>query len=150
LRFKIKGNLLIVEDEKDLLDILISISTNFADEVVGVENGIEALEIMKGKEFHLIISDLKMDKMDGPTLSESLRGQNNHIPFIILSGLGTEENTIEALRLGAMDFIKKPFFHDDLLPLIQASLKIGHEIQEVTDSAIFPEELKERAALIKR
>ncbi len=73
--------------------------------------------------FDLIVSDLQMPGMSGIELLAEVRKLDTNIPFIILTGYANVDNAIEALRLGASDFLKKPFDMDELLLLINKTLE---------------------------
>jgi len=75
----------------------------------------EALEDIRNNGSHLVITDLSMPNMSGLDLLEAIRQTDIELPVIMITGFSTEDNAIKALRLGAADFIKKPFDMDDLL-----------------------------------
>ena len=83
-----------------------------------------ALEHFKKEGADLIVSDLRMPKMTGVELLHEVRQHTPDIPFIIITGFANVDDAIEALRLGASDFIKKPFDMDELQILIEKTL--GH------------------------
>lgn len=83
-----------------------------------------ALEHFKNEGADLIVSDLRMPKMTGVELLQAVREHTPDIPFIIITGYANVDDAIEALRLGASDFIKKPFDMDELQILIEKTL--GH------------------------
>lgn len=78
----------------------------------------------------LIISDLNMPGMDGMTFLKAVREINEETPFIMITGFSTVENAIEAMRLGASDFIKKPYDIDELLMQIERSMESTRLKQE--------------------
>ncbi len=78
----------------------------------------------------LIISDLNMPGMDGMTFLKAVREINEETPFIMITGYSTVENAIEAMRLGASDFIKKPYDIDELLMQIERSMESTRLKQE--------------------
>lgn len=83
-----------------------------------------ALEHFKKEGADLIVSDLRMPKMTGVELLQAVREHTPDIPFIIITGFANVDDAINALRLGASDFIKKPFDMDELQILIEKTL--GH------------------------
>ncbi len=84
-----------------------------------------ALEHFKKEGADLIVSDLRMPKMTGVELLQAVREHTPDIPFIIITGYANVDDAIDALRLGASDFIKKPFDMDELQILIEKTL--GHQ-----------------------
>lgn len=90
----------------------------------------EALDHFVAHGADLIVTDLRMPGMDGIELLARVRERDSEVPVIVITGYSTVENAIEALRLGATDFIKKPFDMDELLVLIGKTLessRLRHE-----------------------
>ncbi len=88
----------------------------------------------------LIVSDLQMPGMTGIELLKEIRKLDTNIPFIILTGYANVDNAIEALRLGASDFLKKPFDMDELLLLINKTL--AHRALEI-ENTLLKQQLKQ-------
>ncbi len=88
----------------------------------------------------LIVSDLQMPGMTGIELLKEIRKLDTDIPFIILTGYANVDNAIEALRLGASDFLKKPFDMDELLLLINKTL--AHRALEI-ENTLLKQQLKQ-------
>jgi len=115
-------SVLIVDDEKN-----IRLTLSQALEVLEVEtdtaaNGEEALAKLKGKEFSLILLDLKMPGMDGMEVLRRVREIRPDIRVIILTAYGTVESAVEAMKLGAADFIQKPFAPEEIRELVSRVL----------------------------
>jgi len=100
------------------------------------QNPTEALLSFKkhSNDVDLIVSDLQMPEMTGIELLTAVRSIDKNTPFIILTGYANVDNAIEALRLGANDFLKKPFDMDELLILIEKTLQ--HRALEVENSLL--------------
>ena len=100
------------------------------------QNPVEALAQFKQSpnDVDLFVSDLQMPHMSGVELLSSVRHTNATIPFIILTGYANVDNAIEALRLGANDFLKKPFDMDELLILIDKTLQ--HRALEIENKSL--------------
>ncbi len=129
---KEKG-VLIVDDEKN-----IRLTLSQALEVLKVKtdtaaNGEEALDKIEGKEFDLILLDLKMPGMDGMEVLRRVSEMRPDIRIIIITAYGTVESAVEAMKLGAADFIQKPFTPE--------------EIRELVSRVIDREKLDERRAV---
>lgn len=90
----------------------------------------EALDYFVTRGADLIVTDLRMPGMDGIELLAKVRAQNSEVPVIVVTGYSTVENAVEALRLGATDFIKKPFDMEELLVLIGRTLESARLRQE--------------------
>jgi DNA-binding response OmpR family regulator len=111
-------SVLIVDDEKN-----IRLTLSQALEVLEVEtdtaaNGEDALSKLKEKEFGLILLDLKMPGMDGMEVLHQVSKIRPDIRIIIITAYGTIESAVEAMKLGAADFIQKPFASEEIRELV--------------------------------
>lgn len=88
-------------------------------------NGLEALELVKTNSYHAILSDINMPKLNGLEFLQQIRNLNIHTPFILLTAYGDKEKAIAALRLGAFDFIDKPWSEEYLLHTIGRAIEVG-------------------------
>jgi len=77
--------------------------------VTAVGNGVSALEKLKGQNYDLVISDLRMPELNGLELLRKVNEEEIAVPVVIISGYGTVESAVEAMKWGAFDFILKPF-----------------------------------------
>ncbi len=100
--------ILVIDDEEYIRDSVIGFLEDFGFEVVDAENGRIGLEIFDSRQPDLVLCDLRMPEMDGLEVLASVRRKNSEIPIIIVSGAGNIADTVEALRLGAWDYIIKP------------------------------------------
>ncbi len=123
-----KYSLLIVEDEPILRALLVEILENPEINILEAENGKVAFEILKTQKFDAVLSDIKMPMMEGLDLLKAIRLEKILVPFILLTGHGDREQTLQALKLGAFDFIDKPFEQDRLKEVVQSALEIGSEL----------------------
>lgn len=101
-------NLLIIDDD---LSIRKSLSNFFEDRgynIFPAEDGHQGLEIFFKQKIDLVITDLRMPKTDGIDVMKSIHEKNPEVPMVVVSGAGTEEDIIKALRMGAKDYITKP------------------------------------------
>lgn len=117
------ANILFIDDEPkagELFKRLIR-GTNYQAEVY--DNPQEALKRYAEQGADLIITDLSMPEMTGLELLEAVRQIDLEVPVIIITGYSTIDNAVEAMRLGASDFIKKPYDIDELLMQIERSLE---------------------------
>ncbi len=111
-----KEKILIVDDDKYITLLLY----NFLEEEGYIcetaENGLDALEkISKGDSYDLVLLDFVMPKMNGLEFLAAVKDINPKLPVLMISGYRTIDNTLEALRLGAIGFVKKPFSLKDVL-----------------------------------
>jgi len=99
------AKILIIDDEKAIRNTLREILEYEEYQVEDIDNGIDALELIKKNEYDLVLCDIKMNKMDGlEVLTEAMRIQPD-LPVIMISGHGTIETAIEASKKGAYDFM---------------------------------------------
>lgn len=112
-----------VDDRKDSLRFLREyVLEPNGYKMIRARNGLEALEIVQKQQVDLIISDLVMPKMGGLELLESLREKGLDIPTILMTFHGSEGTAVQAFRLGARDYIIKPFAIDEMLNAIDRAL----------------------------
>ena len=104
-----KGNILVVEDIHQERAALCEVLKVYGYRVTAVGNGVSALEKLKGNNYDLIISDFRMPGLNGLELLREINEKEIAVPVIITSGYGTVESAVEAMKLGAFDFILKPF-----------------------------------------
>ena len=100
---------LVVDDEAKMQRVLEIMLQRMGHEVACASNGKDALQIMKSAPSDLVISDLRMPGMSGTELLRTLRELGNEVPVIIMTAYGTIESAVEAMKLGACDYIVRPF-----------------------------------------
>lgn len=117
--------ILIIEDEEPirrvLVRILIDENENF--QITEAKNGKEGISYLKKEKFDLVLCDIKMPKMDGIEVLQEAKINNINIPFIILTGHGNLETAVDAMKLGAYDFISKPPDLNRLLTTVRNALE---------------------------
>lgn len=119
----IKHRILVVDDESFVRDLLTDFFDKLHFEVVTVPDGSAGVEAFRGGSFSVVLVDLKMPGKSGiETLSE-IRQQDTATPVIIMTGYPTIDTSIEALRLGAYDYIIKPFKLQDLREVVDRAIK---------------------------
>lgn len=122
--------ILLVDDEIDLLDIVKMDMESVGNEILTASNGQEALNIMKKvKEGTLwvdaVLSDINMPIMNGLIFLRELRAMGLETPFVFFSGYGDKEKTMEAQRLGALDFLEKPYDPATLISAMKKACNLG-------------------------
>lgn len=125
-----KGSLLLVEDEETLRETLALNLELEGYEVTAVDNGIKALTAIKNEYFDTIILDVMLPEMDGITICESIRGQNNNVPILFLSAKGSSEDRVNGLKMGGDDYMVKPFDLDELLLRVEKLVIKNKKINE--------------------
>ena len=115
--------ILLAEDDTDFAKVLKQYLELFDFEIHWVQDGEEAFSDFQNTDFQFCILDLMMPKMDGFTLAEKMVNYNPEIPFLFLTAKKLKEDKIRGLKLGADDYIVKPFEADELVLRIQNILK---------------------------
>ena len=115
--------LLLAEDDFDFAAILKQYLELHQFEVIWAENGEIALDYFKNQTFDICVFDVMMPKMDGFSLAEKIITINPEVPFIFLTARKLKEDKIIGLKLGADDYIIKPFEVDELILRLQNILK---------------------------
>ncbi len=126
---------LVADDDEMFLEILAETVEEAGAAVELAPDGLAAIEQLSAGDFDILISDLNMPRMDGLTLLRQVRALYPHILSILITGFGSLESAIQALRLGAYDYIQKPFMVE------QVAVTIRNAVERVRG-------YKERAALL--
>lgn len=124
-----KNKILLVEDDQNFGDVLRSYLDMHDYQVILAKDGAEGLEKYRKGHFDLCIFDVMMPKMDGFTLAKEIRKSDEDMPIIFLTAKALKEDVLEGFRIGADDYITKPFLSAELLARIQAILKRSHRIE---------------------
>ncbi len=128
-----KGKILVVDDKADMLALLERIITEATDhQVVTETNPVEALHRLRGGGFDLVITDLRMPKMDGIGLLEEIKKIDPQTVVVIMTAYATIDTAVEATRKGADDYITKPFQRERILLTVEKAMKLRQVIRENT------------------
>ena len=111
--------ILLVDDEKDFLDVMSERIEARGMEVTTADSAAQALDKVESGGFDAIILDLMMPGMDGLEALKAIKKKNPDLQVVLLTGHATVEKGIEAMKLGAMDFIEKPADLDKLTEIIK-------------------------------
>lgn len=117
------ANILYVEDDDSLSFITIDQLSEAGFEVTHCEDGRKALETFEKDHFDIAILDIMLPYVDGFTIAENIREKNAEIPIIFLSAKSMEEDRLKGFKLGADDFLVKPFSMEELVYKIKVFLK---------------------------
>jgi len=113
-----KKPVLVVDDEKNIRLTFSETMTQMGFDTRTASNGEEALTKMKGAEFALVLLDLRMPGMDGIEVLRRIREMYPKVRVIMITAHGTVESAVEAMKLGAVDFIQKPCTPDEIRELV--------------------------------
>ncbi len=117
------ARILVVDDEKVIRDILAEFLTMEGFVVRSVEDGERALTELRIRPYDMVISDLKMPGISGLELLEALGRENLSVVTVIMTGFGTVETAIEAMKKGAYDYILKPFKVEEVIHIVKRGLE---------------------------
>lgn len=128
--------ILVVDDDEIYREILRDAILMDGVEIAMASDGVEGLEKLQDGPFDILISDLNMPRMDGLTLLKNARMQQPHLITVVVTGYGSLSSAIEAIRLGAYDYLQKPFKIEEMV------VTARNAIEKVRF-------LRERAALLR-
>ncbi len=118
-----KPRILVVDDEESIREFLQIMLRKEGYEVTTAEDGQRAFDLTKKKSFDLIISDLQMPNMTGIELLKNIKEQDPSMLFMMITAFGTTETAVDAMKMGAYDYITKPFKLDEVRINIAHALK---------------------------
>lgn len=117
-----RKKILIVDDEKNTCDILAEFLTEEGYQAFSALRGRSALNIIKKKKPDLVLLDIKMPKMDGIEVLEKIKKIDENISVVMITGYGGLKTAREAMRLGAYDYVTKPFNLDFIKAVVRDAL----------------------------
>ena len=112
------GKILVVDDEKRMVALLKSALVNRGHEVTGLTTGQEALDEVRVSSFDLVLTDLRMEPVDGMAVIEGVRAESPETAVVVITAYGEIKTAVEALHKGAYQYLTKPFTKDELLGAI--------------------------------
>lgn len=118
-----KGSILIVDDDKAHLSMLQTILSGWGYKVKGVEDGADAIAGVKEKPYDAVLMDVRMAHVSGIEALQEIKKYNPAIPIIIMTAYSSVDTAVEAMKLGAYDYLTKPLNFDDLKFTIERSLE---------------------------
>ncbi|MFN8279988.1 MAG: response regulator transcription factor [Saprospiraceae bacterium] len=119
--------ILLVEDDRNFGDVLRSYLEMHNYEVDLAVDGIDGFEKFRRSPYDLCILDVMMPRKDGFTLAKDIRSKNSDVPIIFLTAKTLKEDVVEGFKIGADDYVTKPFNSEELLYRVQAILKRSHK-----------------------
>ena len=120
-----KPLILLVDDDANLRRILTHHLQQAGYEAMSAENGREGLRAMATHPVDLLITDVRMAELDGLALIRETRKSNPDLPVMVMTAYGTIQDAVEAMRLGAFDYLTKPVDRETLLRSVQKALQVG-------------------------
>lgn len=118
-----KDKILVVDDEQSMREFLEIALKKEGYEISSASGGKEAMKLLEKEEFDLVISDLRMHKMDGLELLSQIKNMHPEVMVIMVTAFATAETAVKAMKQGAYDYIIKPFEMDELKLIIKNALE---------------------------
>ncbi len=116
------GKIIVVDDEPELKEILVKALVAQGFDVTGCSSGEQALAELRQKEFDLLLTDLMMPEMDGIALLEAALKVDPYLIGIMMTGQGTIQTAIDAMKVGAFDYVLKPFRLQGVMPVLTRAI----------------------------
>ena len=117
--------ILVVDDEWEMRLAISESLTRKGYSVVTAEDGCDAIEKVKDGSFGMVITDMKMSKSDGMEVLRFVKEVSPETPVVMVTAFGTISHAVEAMKIGAADYIVKPFSSDVLESTVRRSLKLS-------------------------
>ncbi|WP_024518523.1 response regulator FixJ [Bradyrhizobium sp. Tv2a-2] len=118
-----KGNVYVIDDDEAMRDSLHFLLDSAGFRVTLFETATSFLESLPKFEFGCVVSDVRMPGIDGIELLKRMKAANNRFPILIMTGHGDVPLAVEAMKLGAVDFLEKPFEDERLIAMIEGGLR---------------------------
>ncbi len=131
-----KATILVVDDDQEMVRMLADVLGEGGYRVLTANSGGEALRMVEREQPDLLISDLRMSGMNGHELQRNIKKIAPGVPVIIITAFGSIQTAVESMRLGAFDYITKPFSNDELLLVVERALQdraLRREVRRLRD-----------------
>lgn len=126
-----KGHILIADDEQSLRLVLDTVLSKDGYEVDTAENGIQALEMVKTREYETVILDICMPQMDELQAFSEIHKIKPNLPIILMTTYGSGQDAVEAMKRGAFEYIMKPFNIEQVKFYVARAIRMKRLICEV-------------------
>jgi DNA-binding NtrC family response regulator len=123
---KIPPHILVMEDDTNVARGLEMVLTEEGYAVNLAGTGALALELFKQKRYDLLVADLRLPDIDGMEVIKKIKAEKPETEVIVITGYGTASTAVEAMKLGARDFLPKPFTEEQIKESIDSALKESH------------------------
>jgi len=117
------AKILVVDDEPEMLETLSDVLEDEGYKVLTVNNGVRAIAKVKEEKPEVVLLDIKMSDMDGMEVLHWIKKINKDIPIIMITGYGSMDSVIQAMKLGAYDYLPKPFDLEKMKVLVKRALE---------------------------
>jgi DNA-binding response OmpR family regulator len=144
------AHILIAEDDSDIRRGLVATLESEGYDVTAAANGAQAVGLLKQKPFYLIMLDVMMPKMSGFDVCRELRSIGIESPVLFLTAKGEEVDKVVGLKLGADDYVTKPFGVHELLARVEALLRRARPSEAESATTSLPDEIRIGGATVDR
>ena len=120
-----KGTVYVIDDDAALRDSLSFLLDAAGFDARLFETALKFLDILPSLDFGCVVSDVRMPGLDGIELLKRMKSNQSRFPIVIMTGHGDIPLAVEAIKLGAIDFLEKPFEDDRLIAVIEAAIRQG-------------------------
>lgn len=127
--FASSATILVVDDDQMLLSMIKSDLSEAFESVLSANNGLEAIKILDTHAVDIVITDQNMPEMSGIQLIQTMSKRFPHLPVIMLTGNGEDDEVLEALEIGVFDILDKPYRKQILVNRIKNSLLLPQLVQ---------------------
>jgi two-component system response regulator FixJ len=118
-----KGKVYVIDDDEAMRDSLDFLLDAAGFNVTLFESALNFLDALPGLDFGCVVSDVRMPGLDGIELLKRMKASHSAFPVLIITGHGDVPLAVEAMKLGAVDFLEKPFEDDRLIGMIEAAIR---------------------------
>ncbi len=140
-----KGKVYVIDDDEAMRDSLNFLLESADFNVTLFETAQNFLDVLPGLEFGCVVSDVRMPGIDGIELLKRMKAGHSGFPILIMTGHGDVPLAVEAMKLGAVDFLEKPFEDDRLIGMIDAAIR---QAEPAARSEVVTQEIAARVATL--
>ena len=120
---KKEARILVVDDDKQLADNMVEYLPKFGYQAAAAYGGREALTRFEQGDLQLVVTDLKMPEMDGMELLDAVKALDSRVMVMVITGYGSIESAVAAIKKGVYDFVPKPFKMEELEIIVKRALE---------------------------
>jgi len=134
-------NILIVDDEQSIRETCATVSEQSGMKAIAVATAEEALEVLEHSAIDILLTDLKLQRTSGVELLKQVHGQHPEVAVVVLTQYGTIESALEVTRLGAVDYVTKPFLIEELRCRLE---RVSRAVELQQENRLLREQLRTR------
>ncbi len=138
-----KKRVLIIDDEQVVLDSVDKILTSYGYDISTTSTASIGVRRATNEPFHIVLTDIRMPDMDGLTVLRDIKRVKPTLPILIITGYATVDSAIQAMKLGAVNYIEKPFTPEELFRAVVAAMDSSSSILQEEQTIIHIKEMLE-------